>query len=104
VTRSTMSAYPEIRRVFSGYLHEDMFADAGTPENALRTFWSDATPGERRRFQREAKRLLAHISTLDVDAVRELVHALGGRWVPPSRDALVALLAAAANFDAPADR
>jgi hypothetical protein len=104
LTRSASSAFPEIHRVFSGYLHEDVLADAGTPQNALRTFWSDATPGERRRFQREAKRLLAQVSTLDLDAIRDLVHELGGRWVPPSRDAVVALLTAASNFDAPPQR
>jgi hypothetical protein len=85
--------------VFSGYLHEDVLADAGTPEDALRTFWSDASPSERRRFQREAKQLLEQVSTLDLDAIRELVHKLGGRWVPPSREAVVALLTTASGFD-----
>jgi hypothetical protein len=92
LTRSITSAFPEIRRVFSGYLHEDVLAEGGTPEDALRTFWSDASPSERRRFQREAKRLLEHASTLDLAAIRDLVHELGGRWVPPSREALIALL------------
>ena len=92
MTRSAASAFPELHRVFSGYLHEDVLADGATPEDALRTFWSDASPSERRRFLREAKRLLEHVSTLDLDAIRDLVHDLGGRWVPPSREALVALL------------
>lgn len=104
MTRSTTSAFPEVRRVFSGYLHEDVLADAGTPLNALRTFWSDATPNERRRFQREARRLLEQVSTFDLDAVRDLVHELGGRWIPPSREALVDLLSAASNFDPPPQR
>jgi hypothetical protein len=99
LTRSATSAFPEIRQVFSGYLHEDVFADAGTPEDALRTYWSDASPRERRRFQREARRLLEHVSTLDLDAMRDLVHQLGSRWVPPSREALVRLLTAASSFD-----
>ena len=104
MTRPATSAFPYIRRVFSGYLHEDVFADAGTPEDALRTFWSDATPGERRRFQREARRLVEHVSTLDLGAIRDLVHRLGSRWVPPSREALVALLTAASSSDAPPPR
>ena len=99
MTRSVASAFPEIHRVFSGYLHEDLVVDAGTPERALRTFWSDAAPNERRRFQREARRLLEQVSTLELDAIRDLVRQLGGRWVPPSREALVALLTAASSFD-----
>jgi hypothetical protein len=101
LTRSAASPFPELQRVFSGYLHEDVLADGGTPEDALRTFWSDAAPGERRRFQREARRLLEHVSSLDLDAIRDLVHQLGGRWVPPSREALVALLTVASDFDIP---
>jgi hypothetical protein len=104
LTRSSTSPYPELRRVFSGYLHEDVLSDEGTPQDALRMFWSDATPGERRRFQREAMRLLDQVSTLDLAAVRDLVHLLGGRWVPPSREAFVALLTAARDFDAPPRR
>jgi len=96
---SAASTFPAIRRVFTGYLHEDVLADGRTPEDALRTFWSDATPDERRRFQREARRLLEHISTLDLDAMRALVHQLGSRWNPPSREAFVALLTAASSFD-----
>jgi hypothetical protein len=98
LTRLAPSAFPALRRIFSGYLHEDALVDAGTPEEALRTFWSDATLKERRQFQREARRLLAHISTLDLDAMRDLVRQFGSRWIPPSRDALVALLTAASNF------
>jgi len=99
LTRAAISAFPQIHRVFSGYLHEDVLADAGTPEGALRTFWSDATPSERRRFQREARRLLEQVSALELDSIQDLVHELGGRWVPPSREALVALLTAASSFD-----
>ena len=101
MTQSTASPFPAIRRFCSGYLHEDALSDAGTPETALRTFWSDASPAERRRFQREAARLLAHAAALDLAGVRDLVQQLGGRWVPPSRDAFVALFASASTFDAP---
>jgi hypothetical protein len=100
LTRSAASEFPEIHRVFSGYLHEDALLDAGTPEQALRTFWSDASPDERRRFQRETRRLLERVSTLDLDAARDLVHQLGSRWVPPSGEAFVELLTAASSFDA----
>jgi hypothetical protein len=86
------SAFPELRRVFTGYLHEDLFVDGGTPEAALRAFRTDASPEELKRFQQEAERFLAHTATLEFDEVRGLVHQLGCRWIPPSREALVALL------------
>lgn len=97
MTRAARSAFPELHRVFTGYLHEDVLAEAGTPEGALRTFWADATPGERRRFQREVTRFLARTAELTLDDLRALVHKLGCSWIPPSREALVTLLATASN-------
>lgn len=91
------SAFPELRRVFSGYLHEDLLAESGTADAALRTFWADAAPDERRRFQREATRFIALTAALDLDDLRDAVHLLGSRWIPPSREALVALLSSVSN-------
>ena len=98
MTRLSRSSFPELRRVFSGYLHEDVLAEAGTPEAALRTFWADADAGERRRFQREVEHFLTHVATLDLEDVRRLAEQLGSRWVPPSREALTALLTDAAHL------
>ena len=61
-------------------------------EEALRRFWADANPNERRRFKREVDRFLAHTADLDLAGVRGLVQQLGGRWIPPSRQAVVAAL------------
>jgi CdiI immunity protein len=97
----TASAFPELRRVFSGYLHEDLLAEAGTADAALRTFWADAAPDERRRFQREVARFVARTAPLALDELRDLVHQLGCRWIPPSREALVALLTRASNLPEP---
>ena len=98
MSRVAPSAFPELRRVFSGYLHEDSLTEAGTPEAALQTFRDDASLDERRRFQREVKQLLAQTATLDLDELRDLVYQLGCRWIPPSRGALVALLREAAEL------
>ena len=92
MTRVKAEAFPELQRVFSGYLNEDFLIDAGTPEKALRTFVADASPAERRRFQREAARFLAQTATLDFEDVRQLLVELGSRWNAPTRDALVKLL------------
>ncbi len=99
MTRLTAAAFPELRRVFSGYLHEDYLVESGTPEAALRAFREDAAPAELRRFRREAKKLLAHAERLDFDEMREFIERLGGRWVPPSREALIALLEEAAGIN-----
>ena len=98
MTRGKPAGFPELERVFSGYLHEDVLEESGTPEAALKTFWAEAAPDERRRFQHEVTRFLAHTSTLDLGALRDLVWELGCRWTPPSPAALAGLLAEAAHL------
>jgi hypothetical protein len=101
VTRLTSSAFPELQRVFSGYLHEDFVADAGTPSAALKAFRDDASPDDLRRFRREVKRFIALTGTLDLPELRALLARLGCRWIPPSRQALVTLLTQAADPRSP---
>lgn len=102
MTHVSPSAFPELRRFFSGYLHEDFLVETGTPDAALRAFWADAGSDERRRFQREAKRFLTRTASLELDALHELIRQLGCRWMPSSREALVGFLTDAARRpDAP---
>jgi len=91
------SDFPELERVFSGYLHEDFLEEYGTPEAALRAFLEDADSAERRRFQTEARRFLDQIHALDADEASALIARLGCRWTPPSRNALTTLLQDAAR-------
>ena len=44
--RGAAFEFPELKRVFSGYLHEDFAAEYGSPEAALRSFREDASPAE----------------------------------------------------------
>jgi len=90
--RGAASEFPELHRVFSGYLHEDFAAEYGSPEAALRAFRDDASPGEWRRFEREAHRLARLTNERDFDDLCRLLHQLGSRWTPPSREALIGLL------------
>ena len=85
--------FPELRRVFSGYLHEDLVAEYGTPSAALRAFHEDADESERRQFAKEARQFLERTTALDFKDVRAVIARLGCRWTPPSRKALEALLA-----------
>ena len=98
MTHDAASDFPELRRVFSGYLHEDVLEESGTPKAALEMFWEDADPDERRRFQHEVARFLEHTSSLDLSALRDLVNQLGSRWTPPSAKALAGLLTEAAHL------
>lgn len=98
MTRVLPSAFPDLRRVFSGYLHEDFLVEAGTPEAALGEFWADADADERRRFQREVERFVADTAALDLDALRHLIHQLGCRWTPPTRESLIDVLKRAAHL------
>ena len=86
--REPRSEFPELHRVFSGYLHEDFAAEYGNAAAALRAFREDASPAEWRRFEREALRLAR---------LCKLLHELGSRWTPPSREALIALLTSIKN-------
>jgi hypothetical protein len=55
-------------------------------------FWKKRNGFSRRPQHLTSKRFLAQTSTLDFDEVRDLVYQLGCRWIPPSREALSALL------------
>jgi hypothetical protein len=101
LTRVTPSAFPALRRVFGGYLHEDVLAEHGSADAALRAFRADASPADLRRFRRDVTRFLAQTATLDLEELRGVLHQLGCRWIPPSRDALVALLKEAATENDP---
>ena len=87
-----VSDFPELQRVFSGYLHEDVIAVHATPAAALQAFIADANPAERRRFVREVKRFIDRTTELDDGAMSAFVARLGSRWAPPSREALIAVL------------
>ena len=90
--RGAASEFPALEHVFSGYLHEDFAAEYGSPEAALRAFHDDASPAERRRFQREAKRLAGLAKSRNFEYVCTLMQRLGSHWTPPSREALMTLL------------
>ena len=91
------SDFPELQRVFTGYLHEDFLEEYGTPAAALHAFQQDADDAERKRFMHDVRRFLDRIAQLDIKEVRALIARLGCRWTPPSRKALVALLVDVAN-------
>jgi hypothetical protein len=100
MTRLPTLRYPTLRRAFSGYLHEDGLVEAGSPEAALQSFWADASPAERGRFQRETARFLDRTAALAFPDVCDVLERLGSRWRPPSREALTRVLTGVA--DAPA--
>ena len=87
-----VSDFPELQRVFSGYLHEDFAEIHATPAAALRAFLGEANPSERRRFVREVKRFLDRAAGLDDETLAVLLTRLGSRWAPPSREALIKVL------------
>lgn len=95
--RVKASDFPELRRVFTGYLHEDFVEEYGTPEAALRTFSEDASAAERERFRAEVRRFLEVTAALDFAKLRALLDRLGSRWSPPSRTAVVKWLSDAAD-------
>ncbi len=83
-----VSRFPELRRVFEGYLHEDVLVEYGTAAAAIQAFHADAGAAERRSFRDEARRFLVATSALDFAQVQHLITHLGARWIPGSRGEL----------------
>lgn len=88
------SDFPELRKVLSGYLHEDFLHEHTSPAAALKTFAAEASDSERRRVRAEVRRFLDLTAALELADVRALLSQLGARWLPPTREALIAALAA----------
>jgi|SRR5579872_1063239 len=84
--------FPELRRVFEGYLHEDFIAEYGSAAAAIDAFRADASAVEARAFRDEARQFLALTSGLDFANVQHLVARVGSRWIPGSREELEAVL------------
>jgi hypothetical protein len=89
--------YPELRRFFEGYMHEDFVHEHGTPEGALRAYEADASEPERRRLRSEATKMLAAVEAGTLADARSLLASLGARWTPRSLAALKKWLTAAAD-------
>jgi len=83
------SDFPELRRVFSAYLHEDFVAEYGSAEGAREAFLNDANGNERDVFMREGRRFLDLTAPLELSDMQALIERLGSRWIPPSRQALI---------------
>src|SRR5262245_4998147 len=86
------SDFPTLRKVFSGYLHEDYTSDYHSPREALNAFLHDASADERERFANELERFLDETAAMDFDDVQALAFRLGSRWAPPSREAMLRAL------------
>jgi hypothetical protein len=93
MTHFDASRFPELRRVFEGYLHEDFLVEYGSPAAAIQAFHADAGAAEQRLFRDEARRFMATTSALDFTQVQRLVTRLGSRWIPGSREELAVVLA-----------
>ncbi|HTI37730.1 MAG TPA: contact-dependent growth inhibition system immunity protein [Vicinamibacterales bacterium] len=94
-----MKDFPELRRVFSGYLHEDFLAEYGSAEGAIAAFLADASDVEQQRFRREVRRFLSGAASLDLREVQRQVERLGSRWIPQTREAVVSLLSTGSRQD-----
>lgn len=86
--------FPELRRVFEGYLHEDFLLEYGSAAAAIDAFRADASAAEARAFHDEARRFLLQTAGLEFAEVQFLVTRVGSRWTPDSREELVAVLGA----------
>jgi len=92
MTHVDPSRFPELRRVFEGYLHEDFVAEYGSAAAAVDAFRADAGAAEARAFRDEARRFLAATSALDFAEVQRLVTRVGSSWIPGSRGELERVL------------
>ena len=92
MTHVDPARFPELRRVFEGYLNEDFVAEYGSATVAIEAFRADASPAEARAFRDEARRFMVATGSLDFAEVQRLVTRVGSRWIPQSREELEAVL------------
>ena len=90
--RAKASDFPHLKQLFGGYFHEDFLEEHDSPDAALRAYLNEANPSERTRVAKEARRFLDVTDGLAFEDVLALLHRLGARWNPESREALVAVL------------
>lgn len=90
--RAKPSDFPHLRQVFGGYLHEDFLEEHDSAAAALRAFLGDADAAERKRIAKETRRFLDLTKDVEFEAVLTLLHRLGARWAPASRQELSAVL------------
>lgn len=92
MTHVDPSHFPELRKVFEGYLHEDFVAEHGSAAAAIEAFRADASVAEAHVFREEARRFLTATRALDFADVQRLLTRIGSRWIPGSREQLEAVL------------
>jgi hypothetical protein len=92
MTHVDPSRFPELQRVFEGYLHEDFVAEYGSAAAAIDAFRNDASAAEARVFTDEARRFLIATRGLDFAKVQHLLTRVGSRWIPGSREELETVL------------
>jgi hypothetical protein len=92
MTHVDPSRFPELQRVFEGYLHEDFVQEYGSAAAAIDAFRNDASAAEARAFGKEARRFLKDTRALDFVEVQRLVTRVGSRWIPGSREELETVL------------
>ena len=90
--RAKPSDFPHLRQVLGGYLHEDFLEEHDSAGAALRAFLGDADAAERKQIATEARRFLDLTQDVEFEAVLTLLHRLGARWAPASRQELAAVL------------
>ena len=90
--RVKASDFPELRRAFAGYLHEDFLEEHASAADAIRAFLAEASAVERKRFDREARRFLELTGDLEFGQALALLDRLGSRWRPESREELAKML------------
>jgi hypothetical protein len=84
--RTAARRFRMIRSWLRGYLHEDFAAEHGSPEDAVKAFCRDATPGEIRRLSDEWRELVSLTAEWEIEAISAmLTRDLGGAWAPASK-------------------
>jgi hypothetical protein len=69
----TAATFPALRSFLRGYFHEDMADEYGTLEEAVRQFYEDADPDERKSVATEWTRFLAQTKGQPLPAINKLL-------------------------------
>ena len=65
--------FPALREFLRGYFHQDMVDEYGSAEDAVRLFWKDADPGQRKAVAEEWVRLMEQMAARPLRTLNKLL-------------------------------
>jgi hypothetical protein len=90
--------FSALRSFLRGYLHEDWKQEYESVEQAVRDFWQDADPGERRELRAEWLTFTESVKGQPLETITRRLQDFGSAWQPSSESDLEAITRVLTTF------